>query len=259
MSPHQVGLTCQPSSLFDTKGCTQGGYPSYTVNASSVAQIQLAVNFARNAGIRFVIKNTGHDFLGKSSGAGSLSVWMHGLKDMEFIPFYDGSSWSGAAIKAGAGVQGFELYDFAYRNNVTTVGGIYVTVGVFGGWFQGGGHSPLSPLFGMGADQVLAIDLVTSDGHFVTASEEKNADLFWALRGGGAGTYGVVVSVTIKAHASIPASTANWSFSYPSDVTEDTFKLAVQGWLSYFPRYADLGLYSTSTSSPAPTAASRSS
>ena len=72
MSPHEVGLTCQPSSLLDTEGCTQGGYPSYTVNASSVAQIQLAVNFARNNGIRFVIKNTGHDFLGKSSGAGSL-------------------------------------------------------------------------------------------------------------------------------------------------------------------------------------------
>jgi FAD/FMN-containing dehydrogenase len=192
MSPHEMGLTCQPSSLLDTEGCTQGGYPSYTVNATNVAQIQLAVNFARNDGIRFVIKNTGHDFLGKSSGAGSLSVWMHGMKDMEYIPSYHSASWFGPAIKTGAGVQGFELYDFADQNDVTAAGGLCVTVGVIGGWFQGGGHGPLSPLFGMGADDILSIDVVTSDGRFVTASEDQNIDLFWALRGGGAGTYGVV-------------------------------------------------------------------
>ncbi|KAI7673542.1 FAD/FMN-containing isoamyl alcohol oxidase MreA [Hortaea werneckii] len=244
MSPSQVGLTCQPPSLLDTEGCTQGGYPSYTVKASRVDQIQLAVNFARNTGVRFVVKNTGHDFLGKSSGAGSLSVWMHGMKDMTFIPNYSGSSWSGAAIKAGAGVQGFELYDFAHQNDATTIGGLCVTVGILGGWFQGGGHSPLTPLLGMGADQVLSIDVVTSDGRFVTASENENSDLFWALRGGGAAAWGVVTSVTIKAYPTIQAATAGWSFSYPADVSESTFKQAMKSWLSYFPRFADMGLYS---------------
>jgi len=244
MSPHEVGLTCQPPSLLDTEGCTQGGYPSYTVKASNVAQIQLAVNFARNTGIRFVIKNTGHDFLGKSSGAGSLSVWMHGFKDMEYIPSYEGSSWSGAAIKVGAGVQGFELTDFADQHDVSTLSGLCVTVGVSGGWVQGGGHSPLSPLFGMGADQVLSMDVVTADGRFVTASEQENTDLFWALSGGGAGTYGVVTSVTMKARPKLPAATATWTFSYPADVTRETFKQAMRAWLSYFPRFADKGLYS---------------
>lgn len=244
MSPHEVGLTCQPSSLLDTDGCTQGGYPSYTLNTSSVAQIQLAVNFARNNGIRFLIKNTGHDFSGKSSGAGSLSVWMHGKKDMKYVPSYNSSSWSCPVIKAGAGNQGFELYDFAHQNDVTAMCGLCVTVGVVGGWFQGGGHGPLSPLLGMGADDILSIDVVTSDGRFVTASDTQTADLFLALRGGGAGTYGVVTSATIKAHPRIPAATATWSFSYPADVSEDTFKQAIRSWLSYFPRYADMGLYS---------------
>lgn len=55
----------------------KGGYPVYVLNATNVAQIQIAVNFARNTGIRFVVKNTGHDFMGKSSGAGALSVWTH--------------------------------------------------------------------------------------------------------------------------------------------------------------------------------------
>jgi hypothetical protein len=177
---------------------------------------------------------------------------MHGMKDMEYIPSYHSSSWSGPAIKTGAGVQGFELYDFAEQNDVTAAGGLCVTVGVIGGWFQGGGHGPLSPLFGMGADDILSIDVVTSDGRFVTASEYQNTDLFWALRGGGAGTYGVVTSATIKAHPKIPATTANWSFSYPADVTKDTFKQAMRAWLSYFPRYADMGLYSYLNVVPAP-------
>jgi FAD/FMN-containing dehydrogenase len=114
------------------------------------------------------------------------------MKEMEYVPSYHSASWSGPAIKTGAGVQGFELYDFADQNDVTAAGGLCVTVGVIGGWFQGGGHGPLSPLFGMGADDILTIDVVTSDGRFVTASEDQNTDLFWALRGGGAGTYGVV-------------------------------------------------------------------
>lgn len=252
MSPHEIGLTCQPSSLLDTEGCTQGGYPTYTVKASNVAQIQLAVNFARNTGVRFVIKNTGHDFLGKSSGAGALSVWMHGMKDLEYIPSYETSSWSGAAIKAGAGIQGYELYDFAYQNGATTVGGLCVTVGIVGGWTQGGGHSPLSPLVGMGADQVLSIDVVTADGRFVTANEDENSELFWALRGGGGGTFGIVTSMTIKAHPVTPATTATWSFSYPADVSKETFKKAVRAWLSHFPRYADKQLYSYLNVVPAP-------
>lgn len=108
-----------------TESCTLGGYPSYAVNASSVAQIQLAVNFARNSGVRLVVKNTGHDFSGKSAGAGSLSIWTHNLKDIEYIASYSGagSGWTGPAIKAGSGVQAFDLYEAAHENGVVVVGG----------------------------------------------------------------------------------------------------------------------------------------
>lgn len=251
MSPDSVGLTCQPPELMDTSGCTQGGYPTYTVDVSNVFQIQMAVNFARNTGIRFVIKNTGHDFLGKSSGAGSLSVWMHGMKDMAYLEEYEDPTYSGPAIKAGAGVQGFELYEFGYEHNSIGLGGLCVTVGILGGWFQGGGHSPLSPLFGMGADQVLSLEVVTADGRFVTANRETNPELFWALCGGGAGTYGVVTSVTVKAYPNVPATAATWTFS-TDDVTPDQFKESVRSWLSYFPRYADMGLYSYLNVVPTP-------
>jgi FAD/FMN-containing dehydrogenase len=63
------------------------------------------------------------------------------------------------------------------------------TVGVVGGWFQGGGHSTYTSYYGLGADQILSIEVVTADGRFVTADSNANTDLFWALRGGGGGKY----------------------------------------------------------------------
>ena len=68
-----------------------GGYSSYAVDMSNM-EIQLAVKFARNADIRLVVKSTGHDFNGKSTGAGALGIWTHNLKDIEYYN-YLGSSY----------------------------------------------------------------------------------------------------------------------------------------------------------------------
>ena len=65
---------------------------------------------------------------------------------------------------------------------------------------QGGGHGPASHQYGLGADQVLEATVVLANGSIVTASPCKHPDLFFAIRGGGGGTYGVVVSSKIKAH-----------------------------------------------------------
>lgn len=186
MSPLYQGLTCLPDGWGPFGNCTMGGYPSYVVNVTNVAQIQLAVNLARNLNLRLVVKNTGHDFKGRSAGADALSIWTHYLKGLEFIPSITTPSYSGAAIKGGAGIQGSELYEFADANNVTALAGEGRTVGVFGGYIAGGGHSPLSSLYGMAADQILSVDIVTPDGRFITASEEENTELFWGLCGGGA-------------------------------------------------------------------------
>src|SRR5689334_10377383 len=87
MWPIFQGRTCQPTT--DSNGtCTLGAFPSYSVNVSTTSQVQLTVNFARNANIRLVIKNTGHDYLGKSSGAGAINIWTHNLKDIVFLPNY---------------------------------------------------------------------------------------------------------------------------------------------------------------------------
>lgn len=109
--------------LGNTGNCSLGGFPEYVVNVTNVAQIQLAVNIARELNLRLVIKNTGHDFGAKSVGKGSLSIWTHYLKDAAFYEHYTMGSYNGTAIKFGAGVQVFEANQFAKDHNVTVVGG----------------------------------------------------------------------------------------------------------------------------------------
>ncbi|RYO80792.1 hypothetical protein DL766_002662 [Monosporascus sp. MC13-8B] len=87
------------------------------------------------------------------------------------------------------------------------------TVGGYGGWFAGGGHSALASKYGLGADQVLSINVVTADGRFVTADMNQNTDLFYALRGGGGSTYGVVTSLVVKAHPRIQVLASTLAFS----------------------------------------------
>lgn len=82
-----AGLTCQATANCNDD-CTLGGFPSYVIDAANVADVQIAVNFARRTNIRFVIKNTGHDFNGQSSGAGALSTWTHQFKDINFFQSY---------------------------------------------------------------------------------------------------------------------------------------------------------------------------
>ncbi|PGH18547.1 hypothetical protein AJ79_00326 [Helicocarpus griseus UAMH5409] len=253
LAPAVQGNTCQVTS--NPQGsCTLGGYPSYVANVSAVSDIQMAVNFARNMGLRLVVKNTGHDFLGKSAGAGAVSIWTHNLKQIRHIPNYSapGTDYTGPAFKVAVGVQAFEIYKAAHDLGLNVVGGEGQTVGVYGGYTQGGGHSPLSSLYGMGADQVLSMEVVTADGKFVTASFDENQDLFWALRGGGGGTWGVVTSMTVKAYPDMPVTASFFRFGTGPAVSPDAFFHGLRAYLDHFEHHADSGIYSYFRINPLP-------
>ncbi|KAK3939191.1 6-hydroxy-D-nicotine oxidase [Diplogelasinospora grovesii] len=206
------GGTCM-ATLNVAGNCTRGGYPEYVVNATTVKHIQAAVNFARNKNVRVIIKNTGHDFGGRSTGFGSLSIWVHNLKSFEFLPEYEQGDYSGMAVRVGAGMEAWELFNHMADHNITVIAPGGSTVGAVGGWMAAGGHGPLSSKFGLGSDQALSINVVTADGRFVTADTENNEDLFYALRGGGPSTYGVMTSVIMKAYPPINLTTVPLSLS----------------------------------------------
>ncbi|PYI01924.1 FAD binding domain protein [Aspergillus sclerotiicarbonarius CBS 121057] len=212
MAPWFTNFSCNPF-LPDTTPCTIGPLVRYAVNASSATDYQKTLNFTQAHNIRLVIRNTGHDYLGKSTGAGALALWTHHLKNIQILSNYTSTSYTGPAIKVGAGVQVFEAMAAAHKENFVLVGGNCQSVGYAGGYTQGGGHGQLASKFGLAADQVLEWEVVTAAGELLIASETQNADLYWALCGGGGGTYGAVLSMTSKVYPELRTTTANLTFS----------------------------------------------
>ncbi len=103
------------------------------------------------------------------------------------MPEYNEGPYDDAAARVGAGLEAWELYSYMDKYNMTIVVPGGSTVGAYGGWFLGGGHSVLTSTYGLGSDQALSLQVVTADGRFVTADLNTNSDLFYALRGGGPG------------------------------------------------------------------------
>ncbi|KAL2259518.1 hypothetical protein VTK26DRAFT_6786 [Humicola hyalothermophila] len=238
MAPFFANQSCDPFTPR-SKPCTLGNYVAYAVAAESASDVIAAVNFARERNIRFVIRNTGHDYLGRSTGAGALSVWTRNLKGIEFKQWND-QYYQGDAVKLGAGIQGYEILHAGLAVGKVVVGGECPTVGIAGGYTQGGGHSALSTSFGLSADNTLEFEVVTAAGKLVTASRTENSDLYWALSGGGPGNYGVVVSMTVKAFPDSHIGAATLSF-YSNENPTDTFYEAIDAFHTALPAMVEAG------------------
>lgn len=211
MAPYWLNNSCNPFS-GPNGSCTLGNTPVFAIDVNSADTVAAGLRFARKHNIRLSIKNTGHDYTGKSNGQGSLELWMHHLKDISFF-HYNSTGYTGPAAKAGAGTQFFEVYKAASDHNVRVVGGYCPSVGMVGGYVQSGGHGPLAASYGLAADNTLEFEVVTVDGRHLVASPSQNSDLYWALSGGGAGTYAVVLSLTMKAHPDGPTAGASLAFA----------------------------------------------
>ncbi|KAI5118820.1 hypothetical protein M0805_009398, partial [Coniferiporia weirii] len=98
-----------------------------------------------------------------------------------------------------AGTTFLQVYQFADANNITIPGGADPVVGAAGGYLMGGGHTMLSNTYGLFVDRLLEVEVVVPTGQVLIANEYRNADLFFAIRGGGGGTFGVVTSITTVA------------------------------------------------------------
>jgi FAD/FMN-containing dehydrogenase len=178
----------------------------YAVLASNSADVAAAVNFARQNRVRLVVKGAGHSYIGNSNAADSLLIWTRpNLQSVEltgsFVPQgAPAGTEPETAVNAGAGAIWIDAY-----NAVTTLGGRYVqgggctTVGV-AGLVQGGGFGSFSKGFGTAGSNLLEAEVVTADGVVRVANPFQNPDLFWALKGGGGGTFGVVTRLTLRTH-----------------------------------------------------------
>ena len=238
MAAFFANQSCDPFLPKDAP-CTVGSYIQYAVNASGASDYRKTIEFTKKHNIRLVIRNTGHDYLGKSSGPGAVGIWTHNLKELAILD-YKSKHYTGKAIKVAAGVQAGEALQAAHAQGLVVVTGNCATIGIAGGFSQGGGHSPLSSKFGLGADQVLEWEVVTGTGELVIASQTENSDLYWALSGGGGGTFGVVLSMTSKLYPDIPTVGANLTFM-AVEGSQDKFEDVVETWISNVPKIVDRG------------------
>ncbi|KAJ8061718.1 hypothetical protein OCU04_009518 [Sclerotinia nivalis] len=227
MSPYWQNNSCNPI-LAPNNTCVLGNLASYALNISNAEDVIAGLEFAQENNIRLTIKNTGHDFLGRSAGSGSLALWMHNLDEIAFFNYSD-SLYTGPAARFGAGVRYSDLYPVAQEHGYRVVGGSCSTVGIAGGYTQGGGHGPLASAYGMGADQVLEWEVITASGQHLIVSPMHYADLYWALSGGGAGNFAVVLSVTVRVYNDGPVAGA--AFTVVNNDSSTMYWAAVKAWL----------------------------
>lgn len=244
VSPASTRDLANPFFIQEFSGGTQaagwsdGWISSPSVHAAipeNAEDVAIAVRFARERNLRLVIKGGGHSYLGQSNAPDSLMIW---TRKLDALKWHDGFVPQGCAgtiaplpaVSVGAGAKFIDLYDF-----VTTQRGRYVqgggctTVGV-GGHLQTGGFGSFSKYGGLTAAGLLEAEIVTADGTIRTVNACRDAELFWALKGGGAG-WGVTTRLTLATHP-LPATfgAVNRTFRAASD---SAYRRLVEAFLAF--------------------------
>ncbi|EIM79523.1 FAD-binding domain-containing protein [Stereum hirsutum FP-91666 SS1] len=240
-----ASIPSNPDAFDIPHVCSQGSIPEYGIDVRTAENVLAGYNFSKAHSMPLVIKNTGHDYKGRSSAPNSLALWVHNLQSISlnksFVPNGCNSTEEAEAVTFGAGVLASTAVDFAEANNITIPTGADPTVGVAGGYLQGGGHSALSNTLGLAVDRVLQFEVVTPSGLHVLANKCQHADLFFALRGGGGGTFGTVLSVTTLALPQMHVNAVQVSFDpvrenqkrFVEFIVKHTVQFAQDGWGGY--------------------------
>ncbi|KAL2167350.1 hypothetical protein VTG60DRAFT_1383 [Thermothelomyces hinnuleus] len=234
------------STQNPTDKCTLGYYGVYVINETKLQHVKAGIDFARQNNIRLVVRNTGHDFIGRSTGYGPLVINTHDFQQIQWIDSYEGpGSCRGGAVTIGAGVQGKTILSKGHARNppLVVVTGECPAAGISGGFIQGGGHGPWTTLKGFSADNVLSFEAITASGKYVTANEKVNPDLFWALKGGGPASYAVILSVTMKTFPDIPSAGATLYINTTHTLDPDVWWNGTSIFHKWSNHFVDNGLY----------------
>jgi FAD/FMN-containing dehydrogenase len=165
--------------------------PAVVVRCSNARDVVAAVNFARENGLDLAVRGGSHSVPGFGTCDSGVVIDLSGMRSVTV----DATS---RTARAEGGATWGDFNDATHAHGLATTGGIISTTGV-GGLTLGGGIGYLSRAFGLSCDNLVSAEVVTADGRSVVANDDENADLFWALRGGG-GNFGVVTSFEFRLH-----------------------------------------------------------
>lgn len=165
--------------------------PRWIARCADVADVVACVNFARENGIKLAIRGGGHNAAGLGVCDGGLVIDLSSISYTHVDP-------EAGTVRVGGGTTWGDVDHATHAFDLAVPSGIISTTGV-GGLTLGGGIGHLTRKCGLTIDNLVSADLVLADGSFVTASEWRHEDLFWAIRGGG-GNFGIVTSFLFKTH-----------------------------------------------------------
>ena len=165
--------------------------PAFVVRCAGTADVVAAVAFARENELDLAIRGGGHSVPGFGTADDAVVIDLSVMRDVQVDP-------EKSTARAEGGTTWGVFNDATHPYGLATTGGVVSTTGV-GGLTLGGGIGYLARGVGLSCDNLLSAEVVTADARVVTASEEENEDLFWALRGGG-GNFGVVTSFEFRLH-----------------------------------------------------------
>ena len=190
-------------------------HPAIIARCTGVADVIDAVNFARANGVLVAVRGGGHNVAGNAVCDGGIVIDLGAMNAIRV-------DVAAHRVRAGGGATIGDV------DRETLAFGLAVPLGIVSGTGIAGltlcgGHSWLNRKHGFACDNLVSVDMVTADGQYLTASEAQNADLFWAVRGGG-GNFGIVTSFEFEAHPTGPEVTFCGPF-YPLKDARDAARI----------------------------------
>jgi len=188
--------------------------PALIARCRGVADVIDAVNLGHDLGLEVAVRGGGHNVAGRATVDNGLMIDLATMKGIHVDS-------SRKTVRAQGGVTWAELNRETQLHGLAVTGGVVSTTGI-AGLTLGGGIGWLMSKYGLALDNLLSVDLVLADGRVVTASNNDNADLFWAVRGGG-GNFGVATSFEYGLHPVGPTITGG-IVAHPIDHARDALR-----------------------------------
>jgi hypothetical protein len=199
--------------------------PDEVASCSTTDDVVAAVNRARDENLRVAVRGGGHSIAGLSAIDGGMLIDLAPMNSVQVDP-------ERKIAKVGGGAVWLEVDEATQAHGLATPGGVVSDTGV-AGLTLGGGYGWLRRKHGLSSDNVVEAEVVTADGSVLTASEDENPDLFWAIRGGG-GNFGIVTSFTFALHPVGPEVAFSATF-YPIE----EYAQVLRGWRDYVEQAPD--------------------
>jgi FAD/FMN-containing dehydrogenase len=217
LSAKFVGHLLQPTdTAYDEARKVHNGLidkrPALIAQCQGMADIVDAVHLARRLQLAVAVHGGGHNVAGRATIDGGLMIDVSPMKGIHVDA-------TALTVRAQGGVTWAELNRETQLHGLATTGGVVSTTGI-AGLTLGGGVGWLMGKYGLAVDNLRSVDLVTADGRLLRASADENADLFWAVRGGG-GNFGIAASFEFRLHPVGPTVTGGvvfWPFNTAGDM-----------------------------------------